>query len=178
MPRVAYRAVRSRRKFSKAPEIERGMRAEMERVVKPHFIDAFDEIVADWDHKVDFAARSYFSADEIKLTVHPTGPNKKIWIFVSGGTKPHKIRAKNVPRLAFMWGGPGSYRPKTQPGAGFSGPSFRGAGQVIGGVMHRPMEVQHPGSEPRNFEKWVMDSNRKWFSRTMENAWRRILRAV
>lgn len=157
----------------KAPTVKRKLGAVLDSEVKPYLIDKFDIIVADWKHKPEFKARKLITTNTIKVNVFPAGEHKMIWIYVSGGTRPHVIAAKRAPTLAFMWGGPGSYRPKTT-----TAPSWRGLGAVIGGTMHFPKQVHHPGSKPRNFEKWVKKSSKKWYSRTMENAWRRVIRSL
>lgn len=176
MPKVAYRAKRSRRKFNKSKEIKAELAAFMDAVVKPHFIEQFEEIVADWKHKPDFKARKYIRADSIQISVYPAGEHKLIWKYVSRGTKAHDIPIKNKPWLVFK--DRGSYRPKTRPGSGIAGPSFRGPGRVVGGQWVKKKLVKHPGSKPRKFEEWIADREKDWYSREMENAWRRILKAV
>ena len=173
MPTVAFRVTRRRRKFIKAPEVKKKLGVVMDNEVKPHFLAAFRRVVANWKHKVEFKARKFIRTDRIWLDVFPTGEHKKIWIFVTKGTRAHIIRAKNAPVLAFLWGGKGSYKPKTKPVGKFGGP-----GVVTGGTMHFAKEVHHPGSEGRDFEKAIRDDNKKWFSRTMENGWRRIIRSL
>ena len=96
-----------------------------------------------------------------------------IYGFVTGGTKPHKITARRAPTLVFMWGGPGSYKPKTKPKGKIGGP-----GIVVGGTLHRPVSVNHPGTEARDFESTIADDEKPWFSRTMENAWKRAIRKL
>jgi len=141
--------------------------------VKPHFIQRFKMVTANWKHQVDFQARKFFEADKIRLNVFPAGENKKIWIYVSGGTRPHRIRAKRAKTLAFLWGGHGSYKAKTKPPGKFGGP-----GTVVGGTMHFPPAVNHPGSEPREFEKIIAEDEKDWYNRTMENAWKRAIRSL
>lgn len=170
MPTVAYRVIRSRRKFIKAPAVKKYLEAGLDSEVKPYFTDKFEVIVADWKHKPDFKARKFIAADYIKVNVFPAGEHKKIYIYVTKGTRAHVIRPKRARTLAFMWGGKGSYRPKTTPA-----PSWRGPGVVVGGAMHFAKQVHHPGTKARNFEKWVKESSKGWFSRTMENMWRRAI---
>jgi len=173
MPTIALRAVRSRRKFIRAPIVQDYLAAVLDSEVKQHFISEFDEVVANWRHKPEFKARKFVSDDQIKVNVFPAGDNAQIYKFVTGGTRPHKIAAVNAPTLAFMWNGPGSYRPKTRPGGKSGGP-----GTVSGGTMHYPKSVNHPGTEAREFEKVIREKNKKWFSKTMENAWRRAIRRL
>ena len=175
MPNVAYRAIRSRRAFVNAPKVKAVLEQALDGEVKPHFIKAFEWVVANWEHKPDFKARKSIGADAISISVYPAGANKKIYIYVTKGTRPHPIprTPKSKGWLAFMWGGPGSYKAKTAPGGKFGGP-----GVVVGGKMTFAKQVQHPGFEGRNFEKVIKDDNKRWFSRTMESAWRRAIRAM
>jgi len=174
MPQIAYRTVRSRRKFIEAPKVKRMLADAIDAEVKPHYVRRFKEVVADWDHKPEFKSRKFIKPDSISVNVFPAGPNKKYWIWVSGGTRPHIIEAKNSPTLAFMWGGPGSYQAKTKPGK----PRYKGPGTVLGGKMVFPRRVKHPGSKAREFEGVIAKEEKPWFSRTMENIWRRTIRAL
>lgn len=173
MPTIAYRATRKRQKFVKAPQVKSDLADALDNEVKPKLLQRFQHVVANWQHKPIFKARKFIRIDRIWVDVFPTGENAKIWLFVTGGTKPHPIRAKRAPRLAFMWGGHGSYKPKTRPVGKFGGP-----GIVVGGTLHRPIEVQHPGTEAREFEKAIRDDFRKDFSRIMNNAFRRAIRRL
>lgn len=86
--------------------------------------------------------------------------NDEVYAYVNYGTRPHKIRAKNAPRLAFQWGGPGSYKPKTVPNRILS----RSGGAT--GTMHFMTEVNHPGTKARRFtheiaRKWTKEAPRQ-----------------
>ena len=105
-------------------------------------VKEYERVVADWDHRPSFIA-------QIKtwwITIKVKGPNAKIWEYVNWGTRRHKIRAKNKKALSFVWGGPGSYQPKTRPIGKFGGP-----GTVTGGERVAFQEVDHPGNKPRLF---------------------------
>jgi len=173
MPTIAYRAVRSRRVFVNAPKVREYLEQGIDSEVKPHLLSKFKQVVANWKHKVEFRARKFITADAIKINIFAAGPHKKIWGYVVGGTRPHKIRAKRGKSLAFMWGGPGSYVPKTSPPAKFGGP-----GTVRGGKMAFPQSVNHPGTKPRPFPEEIRKEEKAWFSRTMENMWRRAIRRL
>ena len=175
MPTIAYRAVRSRRVFVNAPKVRKYLEAGIDSEVKPHMLKQFRRVVSNWKHKVEFKSRKFITADSIKLNIFAAGPHKKIWTFVVGGTKRHKIPkvARPGKRLAFMWGGPGSYVPKTSPPAKFGGP-----GIVRGGTLRRPKQVDHPGTKPRPFPKEIRKEETPWFRRTMENMWRRAIRRL
>ena len=175
MPTVAFRTVRSRQRFANYKVVKKELGDTLDNVVKPHMIRRFDLVVMNWKHQPKFKARKFIRLDRIWLDVYPTGKEEDVAIYgyVTKGTRPHKITAKNAPRLAFMWGGPGSYKPKTKPKGKIGGP-----GIVVGGTLRRPYSVNHPGSEARDFEGTIRDDEKPWFSRTMENAWRRAIRKL
>lgn len=168
MPTIAYRAVRSRRKFSEAPKVKAQLAAHLDGEVKPYFISKFDAVVADWEHRVDFKGRKFIRVDKIWVNVFPAGENKQIWIWVTLGTRPHVIEPRNAPVLAFQLG----YQPHTRPIGKYGGP-----GQATGEWAFA-RRVNHPGGAARLFEKTIKDENKPWYSRSMENAWRRIIRSL
>ena len=171
MPTVAIRVTRSRKKLLEVPAVKAALSKAMDAEIKPHFVKEFDKVVANWKHNPEFKASKKITADIITVNVFPS-KFKDIWSYVTKGTRPHKIRAKRARTLAFNWGGKGSYSPKTRPGGKYGGPG-RSSGPMI-----FPFEVNHPGSEAREFEKIIAQQNKKWFSSTMENIWRRIIRAA
>ena len=175
MPTVAFRTVRSRQRFANHKAVKKELEDTLDRTVKPHMIQRFDLVVANWKHQPDFKARKFIRKDMIWVNVYPAGDEESVAIygFVTGGTKPHKISARNAPRLAFMWGGKGSYKPKTAARGKIGGP-----GIIAGGMMHFPVTVQHPGSEARDFEGVIAEDEKDWYNRTMENAWRRAIRKI
>lgn len=170
MPVVAYRAVRSRRKFDKAPQIIKHLEATLDNEVKPLLIKRFDLIVKNWKHKPKFKARKYIRPDSIRVAVYPAGTRENVQIYkwVTKGTRgPYPIPKAGPGYLAFQLG----YKPKTRPVGQFGGPG-KATGEKIKGVM----QVSHPGIEARKFEESVKNDAKKWYSRTMENAWRRAIR--
>jgi len=102
----------------------------------------YEKVVADWEHQPRFVAK----VKAFLIHVTAEGPHAKIWYYVSKGTRPHKIRAKNAKALSFVWGGPGSYQPRTKPIGKFGGP-----GTVTGGERVAFKEVNHPGNKARRF---------------------------
>jgi len=91
-----------------------------------------------WKHKPKF---------EQSVSLKPPGPTLTVWTdneiygYVNDGTRPHVIRRKNAPMLAFKT----SFYPKTFPGV---------IGSVAGGSFPPwafAKEVHHPGTEPRRF---------------------------
>jgi hypothetical protein len=142
--------------------------------VKPELIAYFDRIVAPWKNKPEFQARKFIRNDSYSVYVYPTGENADIWRYVSKGTRPHVIKPKGPGYpLKFKWGGPGSYKARTNMSGGYKGP-----GKMIGGKIVKPWKVNHPGNKPRNFEKHIARWYGPKFRRTMDAAVRRGVAAV
>ena len=165
---LARRIARRKRAPNWSGAIMKEIRRTIESKVKPDLIARFKEVVADWDTKVKFIAKTTITANRISVSVRPAGRNAKIWRFVSEGTKPHKIRPKSAKVLVFSWGGKGSYRPKTKPIGQFGGP-----GKVFNGVPVFFGEVDHPGNEPRQFEKSIAKKEERRFQGFITQAIRR-----
>ena len=154
----------------KSAEAVRALGAGMDSIVKPHFIAESEKRVANWNHKPEIKARKFIKADSLSINVYPAGPNKKYWLWTSKGTKRHDIPSAGPGFLAFQLG----YQPKTaKSGGGYGGPGIA-TGPWRSGVM----QIDHPGTTPREFEKYILAENKQWFSRTMENLWRRTIRAL
>lgn len=145
----------------------------LDNVVKRRFLTRFQRVVGNWKHKPVFQGRKFITRDYLKVNVFPTGPNKQIYKWVTDGTKgPYPIPKAGPGYLAFVWGGPGSYKPKTKPVG-----QYGGMGVVVGGTLRRGvMQVMHPGIKARQFEKAIREDEKAWYSRTMELAWRRAIR--
>lgn len=172
MPTVAYRVTRTRRKFIKAPTVKQKLSAVLDNEVKPHFIKEFKGVVSDWKGKPDFKARKFIRPDKIWIDVFPSGKNKQKWIWVSRGTRgPYRIPKAGPGFLAFNLG----YSARTKP----RGRAHVGSGTASGPLVIGIMQVKkHPGIEAREFEEVIAEDEKPWFSRTMENAWRRIIRSL
>ena len=69
-------------------------------------------------------------------------------VFVSKGTRPHRIAPRNAPALAFQTG----YRAKTTPSAI---PSRSGG--AFGPTVFVSRAVQHPGIKARNVDSQIAD---------------------
>ena len=169
MPTVAFRAVRSRRKFSKAPEVKRKVKTELTGPVKEHFIKEFEGVVSDWTNQPEFKVRTFVRTDKIWVNVFPAGPNKDKWIWVSRGTKKHKVPAAGPGLLAFTLG----YSARTQPRGQAHVGSGTASGDFVIGVMQVEVETK-----AREFEEVIAEDNKDWYSRNMENSWRRIIRSL
>jgi len=170
MPIVGARVIRGRKKFANYPQVRKVLGAALDNEAKPHFVQRFEMVTANWKHKPGFQARKFITADEIRLAVYPTGPNAQIWKWVSFGTRGGYQIPKGGPGfLAFQTG----YKPKTKAPGKFGGPGVFTGPKVMG-----VMQVTHPGIEAREFEKTIADDERDWYNRTVENAWRRAIRSL
>ena len=162
-------------------EVIKEVERTLDKTVKPELLREFESVVENWEHKPGFAARKSIRGRDIEVSVYPTGKHKKIWQYVSEGTRPHKIRPRWAKALRFQWGGPGSYQPKTT----VRPTTWGGPGTVSGGKTVYRQEVDHPGTEARNLEqfigkryqpKFVMHIQRA-ITQGLVNAWRgRIVR--
>jgi hypothetical protein len=179
------RGVRSRKRRLALSDVAGESYKEVARVmdqqVKPALVEAHERVVKDWDSDVGFAAKKFLRRDSITVYVYPTGEDKEVWGYVDLGTRPHKIRAKNAPRLAFMMSVDaagkfvrGGYVPKTLA---------KPARTVLGGgyvkspkALARPIEVDHPGSEGRGFTEQIAREMQPEIETAIENAFRRIAR--
>jgi hypothetical protein len=124
----------------------------------------FESTVSSWSTSVSFATRLTVG-QTITLQVTPSGSGAEIWGYVNSGTRPHVIRARGR-SLAFRTG----YRAKTRPGSIRSG-----GGGASGDYAYAP-EVQHPGTEPRDFTGQIAEKWKPEFRRVGENAMRRVAR--
>jgi len=105
--------------------------------------DAADAVAADllkptstWQTKVKAAIKRIASTRSIEV-------DNAIYGYVSGGTRPHIIRVKNAKYLAFG----SAFTSKTRPGTLTSGSGSRGPVDTF------VKQVQHPGTEARDYDK-------------------------
>jgi len=86
------------------------------------------------------------------------GAQKLVWL--DGGTKPHKIKAKNAPKLIFQTG----YKRKTRAKiiGSTSGGSF--------GPTVAAQEVQHPGTEPGEFSLTIANKREPPYVKAISKA--------
>jgi hypothetical protein len=106
------------------------------------------EVVRSWRHRPGFRVLSKRSGNTFTIQIVPTGRHAKIWGYVDKGTKPHIIRAKNAPFLAFQTG----YDARTQPVAQWGVGSGRASGPWV-----RKKSVRHPGFPGRKFSETFLD---------------------
>jgi hypothetical protein len=166
-PSIRFTAHREHRKFNKGSEIRREIDQTLSGPVKQELVKRFGLVVADWTNKPRFFGRRNNRLDSISMLVHPGGNARAVEIygFVTLRTRPHRIEGN--PTLFFP-GGP--YEAKTQPGGGYGGPG------IAPGPTVAARSVQHPGTEPRNFEAKIAKEYESEFERVMEAAFRRALR--
>lgn len=154
----------------------------MEKTVKPEVLKMHREVVEGkrysesgkaWEHKIKFQARFQIRGNDAILYVYPTGKNKEIWTYVSRGTPPHGIDAKNAPYLVFPYGGPGQ-QPKTTLARGkrkrpipLGGPS--------GTRWARVKHVDHPGTDAREFEERIGKEYRPKFRKHVNKTIRHLV---
>lgn len=167
--KIYFRAIKPKHSSNPFDAIADEVLKAVDKEVKPALIKYFERIVRKWDHQPQFKAMKRFTALGLSVYVYPTGPNADIWRFVSLGTKRHPIGPKKPGgKLAFPWGGYGSYKPKTSKGGHYNGP-----GIVTNPVTTILDKVDHPGNEGREFEKHIARWYRPEFKRTIKNAIRR-----
>lgn len=172
--RMVLRNVQSKKRSAGLLNIDSIVRKEIQSVMndaKKSILRDMEKIVADWDSDVGFQARNIIKPNYIAINVFPTGKDKKVWGWVNDGTSPHTIRAKNSPYLKFRSG----YQPKTA--AKPARYNLSGGGQATG-QWNKKVSVQHPGSQPRNFEEAIGKDYQPEFRRIAENAFRRAARKI
>lgn len=177
--KILFRNIRSGKRRAAITGLNNIARKKLEKAidkkVKPSLIKSHELIVVDWEHKPKFAARKYIEPNRIAVSVYPTGQYANIWFYVNFGTKPHKIAARNAPMLVFPWGGPGSYVSKTlaKPAR-----TVRGGGYVKNPTLQFRKQVNHPGTQAREFTKELAEDFKPEFKKTIENTFREIARAI
>lgn len=128
----------------------------------------YKDIVDDWEHKPAFTASTIERPRIIRTSIRVGGQHKLIWFYVDRGTRPHLILPR-VPggRLKFRTG----YSPRTLPIA----QAHMGTGTASGEFVSAE-QVNHPGTEAREFGKTIAEDYKPEFRRRIENAFRRAAR--
>ena len=127
--------------------------------VADNMLAYFKLTVTTWKHKVKFVRSVKTSTGRI---VSEVMTEDEIYNYVSMGTRPHKIRAKNAPRLVFRGGG---FVSKTIVGG-----LVPSKGQLASGDWVSKQEVDHPGTEARDFPGTISKRVAPFFRRRMELA--------
>lgn len=115
----------------------------------------FEKTVSTWSHRPLFTITEMDNGTRFSV-----GTTDEIYKFVSGGTRPHIIRARNAPVLAFK----ANYQAKTRPkviGSGSGGSSGPGVYAV---------EVHHPGTEAREFERTIQFESQRTIANNVQRA--------
>jgi hypothetical protein len=124
----------------------------------------YEKTVATWNDPPKFEVLTAIDnpPGAASVLVGPTGTQEQVnkFVWTDQGTRPHVISAKNAPALVFQRG----YSPKTQPNKIASFPAGR-FGEFV-----RKQSVNHPGTEPRNFTKIIVNRRRKPFQQAMIQA--------
>lgn len=81
-------------------------------------VNAFDRVVANWNHKPRFQKRVTVKADAVLVDVYPTGSSAQIWRYVDEGTRGHWVGPVRAKALRFNQ----YYATHTAPGGVFGGP--------------------------------------------------------
>lgn len=125
-------------------------------------VDERQKIVANFETDIKFGYRIAATEKQITLSVVVENSDEtlkdsdwtvgELWRALdTRGTIRHDIPKKaNAKPLRFLWGGPGSYQPKTRPIGRYGGP-----GTVRGGEITVRKSVSHPGFQPRKFSEKI-----------------------
>jgi hypothetical protein len=163
MPRIRLKQVKGRKTHPNWTGIMDEVKRTIRNKTKPELKKRFMRRTANWRNKPTYWGYKVETANTYGVWIRPVGANKMLWMWVSLGTKPHVIRPKFAKSLAF----PSASFPKTMAGDVFGLPGGSYGTTVFAG------EVQHPGNEPRGFEKGIAKEYEPIFIRDMESAMRR-----
>ena len=160
-------------------EYREEVRKDLAKVAKSH-VRSREKVVKNWSarSKPKFRADTVVTVGKlaIEVSVEEKDKKKPIWKWVSQtGTKAHVIKPKasnKYQRLFFMWGGPGSYEPKTRANPA----RYGGAGKVRGGKLAVARQVKHPRVLPRKFDEKINKDLEPDFKKAVYNGGRRGLR--
>lgn len=181
--KVLFKNIRSGRRKAKLLDLNDITRKQLERdldtKVKPTLIKSHELIVANWKSNIGFASRKYITADQIAVSIYPTGPDKEIWGYVDQGTRSHQIPAHGpVSAQAMKFQGGGTYQSKTlaRPARTVSGGGKVSGGQTV--FAKRVKAYTHPGSEGRHFSERIAEDIQPGFIRVTEGSFRVVSREV
>lgn len=145
---VPARFLRDPRRFQRAIENALdGVAADVEK--------DFKTTVATWREKPRFYIR-------VRAGERIIATDGVVYRWVSGGTRPHLIRAKTRAGLAFYATG---FRPKTRV---HQIVSYKG--QAANRDFTRPQVVHHPGTEAREYPQVLKEKYAKLFPKTLQRA--------
>lgn len=140
--------------------IQQEIAKQLQPVARAHVNDR-KRVTDNFEHKPDFDSKITVTQKQVTLWIFIKNSTDKVsdnwtigdsWAALDKkGTKPHDITPKRPNgHLRFLWGGPGSYQPKTRPIARGGGP-----GKVTNGEVRYTKKVKHPGFKPRKFSEVI-----------------------
>jgi hypothetical protein len=126
----------------------------------------FEKTVRTWQgERPKFEVLIGLTGKDATAVIGPTGSDKAVskWTFLDEGTKPHAIKPKKKPALAFRSG----FQAKTTPNLITSS-----TGGSFGPFVHlrKGQSVKHPGIKPRNWTKIVVKQRSPKFAEAMSKA--------
>ena len=154
-----YKAVRD--------EVRVGLNRVGERTEK-----AYQRVVLNWRDKPGFKAEVGSGTKQLFVRIKVTGKRRTIenWNRIDKtGARPHVILPKRGKFLRFVWGGYGSYAPKTN----HSPARFGGSGKVANGKVIFLRKVNHPGFKPRKFSEAINKDAQVLMDKEVRNGYRR-----
>jgi hypothetical protein len=177
MPVYQRRMIRKPARQS-ATEIRKA-KAELEALIREHGNEIkreFEGVVSDWSNesRPKFLVQTKITTKELRVEVRPhlRGKQSRIFGWVDRGTKPYVIRPKPSNKRGLLFFRLG-YQAKTLPIAR----AHVGAGTANGPLV-AAKKVNHPGIKARLFSETVKQRTYPKFRRTIENAFRRIVRRM
>lgn len=161
MPAVLWKPIKPGRFRS---EVFRQAIEREARLVADGMLLDFLLTVSKWKRQPKFDKEVSVGPASVDILV---GTDDEIYGYVSRGTRPHIIRPVRAKALRFQSG----YKAKTTPGLISSQ-----TGGPFGDEVFR-LEVRHPGTEPRNFEKLIAKKWKTEFRKRMQSAMAQASRA-
>lgn len=139
--------------------------------------DYFNDVVSSWKNKPRFIIHYATNDREITLEVYAVGNAADVWGWINRGTgkwgakgQPYPIRPKQPGYPLKFRGG---YNPRTKPVAMYDVGNGKASGE-----WRSPMEVMHPGIEPRKFDEAAQENIKPYFRRRINNSIRREVRKI
>lgn len=133
----------------------------------PRLKKLFQKTVFGWSNKPSFGWVQRRSADEMSITMYPSGQYADIWTLVNLGSPAHTIMPRKRGFLRFRPG----YRSATTPGTLQSRRAYR-SGAFIGA-----RQVNHPGFEARDFTKLIAEEFRDPYMGDMQDSLNKVARS-
>ena len=118
----------------------------------------FKSTTSTWESSVKFRRKDNLRGSKAFSTL--TDTSDEIYSLVSRGTRPHVIQPRRARRLVFK----GTFRAKTLPGTIRARQGGQSGGTVVTTV------VEHPGTEPRNFDRTLKEKHEPLFRSRVQDA--------